>query len=462
MALLTLSASASASASASLAATVASAAMPAETTPAQGALDSAGAGITGGYTGDSLSLKIIIAFFIGLSLYNSVELIVLCFVTFQHYHGLYFWSLVISSFGIIPYALGFLLKFFRVLDPHQDEGYVGVVLLTIGWYSMVTGQSVVLWSRLHLVTNSRQVLRWTLYMIIGDGVILHSITTVLTFGSNSNTLSRPTLERFVRGYSIMEKIQMVGFFLQETILSVIYIKETIRLLKLSEAVQDDTRSFDDTTTVANGHLKQASVRKTMYQLIAVNVLIIMMDLALLSVEFANLYLIETTLKGVVYSIKLKLEFAVLGKLIQLVRDRAESDPSLSANGFPVSSPGATTAAHSNSISVHNYQHANGHGSAMLERRNRLSLEKWSSRKSQQTAMHDFGKQGHAGNSSNVMAAGGLRGASNTTSHDGTACWETRGPVEEQERWKRRRRNSSQQQHQARRGSWIDLEMDNPK
>jgi hypothetical protein len=93
-----------------------------------------------GYTGNSLSLKIIIAFLLGLSLYNAIELIVLLFVTFQRYHGLYFWSLCIAAFGIIPYSLGFIIKFFQLLDPNQDEGYVAVVLLTIGWYSMVTGR----------------------------------------------------------------------------------------------------------------------------------------------------------------------------------------------------------------------------------------------------------------------------------------------------------------------------------
>jgi hypothetical protein len=43
-----------------------------------------------------------------------------------------------------------------------------------------------------------------------------------------------------------------------------------------------------------------------------------MYIALLGVEFANLYIIEATLKGVVYSIKLKLEFAVLGKLVHFL------------------------------------------------------------------------------------------------------------------------------------------------
>jgi hypothetical protein len=92
-----------------------------------------------GYSGDSLSLKIIIAFLLGLALYNAIELIVLILVTFQRYHGLYFWSLVVATFGIIPYSLGFLIKFFQLLDPSRDVGYVAVFFLSIGWYPMVTG-----------------------------------------------------------------------------------------------------------------------------------------------------------------------------------------------------------------------------------------------------------------------------------------------------------------------------------
>jgi hypothetical protein len=93
-----------------------------------------------GYTGDSLSLKIIIALLIGLALYNAVELIVLVFVTFNRYKGLYFWSLIIAGFGVIPYALGFLIKFFQLLDPNQNVGYVAVFFLTIGWYMMISGK----------------------------------------------------------------------------------------------------------------------------------------------------------------------------------------------------------------------------------------------------------------------------------------------------------------------------------
>ncbi|KAJ4370444.1 hypothetical protein N0V83_004962 [Neocucurbitaria cava] len=416
-----------ASSSMSAVASATSSALPRDT-PAQGSFESAGAGITGGYTGDSLSLQIIIAFLIGLSLYNALELIVLAFVTFQRYRGLYFWSLVVSAFGIIPYSLGFLIKFFQLLDPNQKVGYVAVFFLSIGWYPMVTGQSIVLWSRLHLVTNSRRVLRWTMYMIVTNAIILHSTTTVLTFGSNSNSLSRTTLAHFVRGYSIMEKIQMVGFFVQEVILSIIYIRETVRLLKLSESVQDDVRSFDDGT--GTGNLRNANVRKTMYQLLVINVIIITMDLALLGVEFANLYLIETTLKGVVYSIKLKLEFAVLGKLVQLVRVRASSNNNSDPHRHSSQERRATSTG------------------LTLEKTNTGGTGGGNGRRVISSPLgHDFGNSNFPDFVDPRRVSADITHAEAANGDDG---WETR-TGEESEKWRRRTR--------VNRGSWIEEEMD---
>ncbi|KAF9692332.1 hypothetical protein EKO04_009788 [Ascochyta lentis] len=407
-------------------------ALPDESTPAQGVLLSAGAGITGGYTGNSLALKIIIAVLLGLSLYNAVELILLVLVTFQRYHGLYFWSLLIAGFGVLPYSLGFLIKFFQLLDPNQDAGYVAVVLLTIGWWTMVSGQSVVLWSRLHLLTNSRRVLRWTLYMIIINGTILHSVTTVLTFASNSNELTPTILSRFVNGYSIMEKIQMVGFFLQELILSVIYIRETIRLLRLGESVHDDVASLDD----GSGQLRSASLRKTMYQILAINVVIIVMDLALLGVEFANLYLIETTLKGVVYSIKLKLEFAVLGKLVQIVKVRTSSNNNSPRNATGLTlekSKSADTSRGTSNGSTTGRAVANPHGSLSITGANTLQLP-------------DFVDPRHVSGDFTHARADVLRRDARDSG------WES-ATAEERERWRRRSRGAK------RGGSWIDEEMD---
>lgn len=253
-----------------------------------------GNAITGGYTGDSFTVKAIIVLFSALSMYNALELLILIFFTFSKFSGLYFYSLLVSSICVIPYALGFLLKF-MMITPGESR-WLAVTLITIGWYGMVTGQSVVLWSRLHLLLEGEKgirTLRWTLWMICIDAVLLHIPTTVLTYGSNGNL----DTETFVRGYNVMEKIQMCGFFVQEVILSALYIQAAARLLKNS--MREDAKKF-------------------FWQLLGINVIIIIMDLGILSVEAASLYLYETIIKGTVYSIKLKLEFAILGKLIHFV------------------------------------------------------------------------------------------------------------------------------------------------
>src|SRR5204862_3298856 len=139
-----------------------------------------------------------------------------------------------------------------------------------------------LYSRLHLVLHNPTTLRRVLYMIIINAVILHVPTTVLTYGSN---FANANTAVFVRGYGIMEKIQMTGFCIQEFIISGLYIWETAKMLRTSP---------------------EKGNRKTMYQLLSVNLIIILMDLGLLAVEYANMYVVETTIKGTTYSIKLKL------------------------------------------------------------------------------------------------------------------------------------------------------------
>ncbi|USW52944.1 hypothetical protein Slin15195_G062630 [Septoria linicola] len=127
-------------------------------------------------------------------------------------------------------------------------------------------------------------------------LILHLPTTVMAFGAQG-TLHAKTL---AYGYNIFEKIQMVGFFLQETILSSIYIAETAHILRTSLRAEERRQ------------------RQTLQQLIAINLTIILMDLVLLSVEAASLYILQILLKGLVYSLKLKLEFAILNKLVSIV------------------------------------------------------------------------------------------------------------------------------------------------
>ncbi|KAG8526479.1 uncharacterized protein KY384_008679 [Bacidia gigantensis] len=226
-----------------------------------------------------------IAAFTAVAWYNVAELNIQVFLTFKRHRGLYFWSLLISSYGCVLHALGFLLKFF----PLNTNYYVSVTIITIGWYAMVTGQAVVLYSRLHLVVREQRVLTAILAMIIIDAICFHLPTTVLTYGSQAD-------QRFLPAFNVYEKLQMTAFCIQEFIISGVYVWATISLLR----------------PVYHGR-----TRKVMTKLIWINLIIILMDVGLLAVEYANQYAIEATLKAMIYSIKLKLEFAVLNQLMTL-------------------------------------------------------------------------------------------------------------------------------------------------
>jgi hypothetical protein len=224
-----------------------------------------------------------------ISLYNAIELLLLIFVTFKRYEGFYFWSLLVASFGNIPYSLGYVISYFQL-----TYSSVGLAINNVGWWLMVTGQSFVLYSRLHLVLSDKKILRAVLVMIIVDGIIFHIPSTILNFYSNYGADPLAAAE----GYKVYEKVQMTGFCIQETIISGLYMWKTIQLLKI---------------------LATPEARRTMWQLLIINMIIILMDVGLLAIEYRNLRVDEQVFKGAFYSIKVKLEYAILGKLVQIAQ-----------------------------------------------------------------------------------------------------------------------------------------------
>lgn len=126
----------------------------------------------------STSMWIFIAAMTILATYNAVELVVMVYLTFSKYRGLYFYSLLVSALAIIPYSLGFLLDLLDVTT--GNTRWFAITLITIGWWPMVTGQAVVLWSRLHLIVvgeKGEKIVRWAKWMIVMDALIFHLPTT---------------------------------------------------------------------------------------------------------------------------------------------------------------------------------------------------------------------------------------------------------------------------------------------
>ncbi|KAE8154647.1 hypothetical protein BDV25DRAFT_103362 [Aspergillus avenaceus] len=246
---------------------------------------------------DPLVAQYVFCVFIALAWCNAIELVVLCLNTFKRYAGTYFWSLFIASISVIPFGLGYLLKMFHI---SFTDSFFELAITDIGWAGMVTGQSLVLWSRLHLVLQNRKVLKALLYLIIFDGILLHASATTLEFLNNAY----PADHNVGMAFGIMERIQVVWFCAQELLISFVYIAETSRLLHLDRG---------------------GNSRTILTQLIIVNALIMVLDVSVVAIQFAGYFTLQVTTKVLVYSIKLKLEYIILGRLVDVAHIRSQPE-----------------------------------------------------------------------------------------------------------------------------------------
>ncbi|KAK3937041.1 hypothetical protein QBC46DRAFT_356998 [Diplogelasinospora grovesii] len=224
-------------------------------------------GITRGSTVD-VSEAILISSFVSVALYNVVELTFLIFSIFKKRSGLYFWSFLIATWGIAPYAVGFLFKYLQLIN----GTILYICLISVGWCAMVIGQSFVLYSRLHLLILNDRLLHAVRNTIIVNSAVCYVPSIALLIGANSHSPSR-----FLVPYSIWEKIQVTLFFLQEVTISGLYIWEALKLLQLGGS----------------------------------------------AIHYASRYGIQTTYKALVYGVKLKLEFSILNRLVELTQSRRD-------------------------------------------------------------------------------------------------------------------------------------------
>lgn len=244
---------------------------------------------------DTTRTSILVAM-LTLAIYMSLIVDLKVFNTFKRRNTIYFWSLLVISWGIMSHSLGIILKWFVGSCPW----YVNTAFASFGWWGMVTGQSMVLYSRLHLVIRSPKVLRSVLIMIIFNFSIFQVPTTVLTFGSN-----RADPGMFLTIYNVYERIQLVVFTLQELLISVLYIRAAFKMLLP-----------DDTTT--------EPLRMTKRSLIYLNVLCIVLDIAFVGEVYSGEWVYKTGTQSLAYAIKLTIEFIVLNKLMDVYRLRPGS------------------------------------------------------------------------------------------------------------------------------------------
>ena len=135
---------------------------------------------------EDLPTSMAIAGLSAMSWYIVFELVTHMYYTFKRKNGVYFWSCVVSVCGILLSPLFNILKDYGVWKSESGT----IIMVVFSWWIMVVPQSVVLYSRLHLVTHSKGVLRFVFWMIVMVAIFI-SIPTVI-WSILSVSLPRPS------------------------------------------------------------------------------------------------------------------------------------------------------------------------------------------------------------------------------------------------------------------------------
>ncbi|KAI8630701.1 hypothetical protein F5Y19DRAFT_473816 [Xylariaceae sp. FL1651] len=248
----------------------------------------------------SYSQRVLITVFASIAIYNSMELFILTYMAFKRRRGLYFWSLTVATAGTAIYSISWILNGYGAVKIRV----IPIVMALASWNCMVTGESLVLYSRLHLLYTHQSNLRLVLAMIITTAILIYIPGWVIVIGAN---IPGSDSFNFLLAYSVFERIQIMVFFIQEMVLSVLYLISCYRFW------------------TAENLRKSTKVRGMVIHLMIVNLFVIAADSSLIYFEWAGDYLIQTSYKGFVYSMKLKIELSILTKLTELVKEARHLD-----------------------------------------------------------------------------------------------------------------------------------------
>ena len=232
--------------------------------------------------------------FVGMTLYLFVEVNVVIFRAFKKRQGLYYWSMQIGSLGIFFNTVGIILKHFA--SPSTDAIWpLYTVLIIFGWGVYATAQSLVLYSRLHLVMRNQRTQRYVLYMIVST-IFIFNVPHLIFCWPAYNTSDHDMSSLWSPREAILERYTQIGYTITESIISGVYIWSLVPLLRLKS------------------NLRQ---RRVMTDLIYVNVVVITSDILQVALRYTNQVGISLPIQTFSYILKLRLEFFVLNQLMDV-------------------------------------------------------------------------------------------------------------------------------------------------
>lgn len=235
-----------------------------------------------------------VAFF-AVASYNALEIFFSIFEIFKRRHGLYFWSMLAATLGI-PLNVTFSITSIFTLIPIIPS----VIGYLLGYYLMSVSPLIALYSRLHFVISNPRRLRWILYGIIALSLFIIVTMTIFIFCQVAG------LSHFKNYRLICWNVTMTCLCVTEVSLSGVYIREAIMNLKPVL------------------RMKGQEGRKLILHLVTLYIYVIILLGIFLILIYTKHYVPALGYHSFVYSIKLKTEFAILNKLICLVRTSIDS------------------------------------------------------------------------------------------------------------------------------------------
>lgn len=226
--------------------------------------------------------------FFAIAFYLIIEINVTVLRTFKKRRGLYFWSLLISSWGTFFHTLGYVTLWWV---PKAPWG-LNTSFIMFGWSAMITFQSLVLYSRLHLVIRNHKILRGVLIMIMSTIILIQIPQWVTTWAATDTKLS--VTKKWSPYDSIMVRVSQLAFLLQEGTLSILYIWGAVKVLSANDKID---------------------VRRVKWDLIYINTFLILVDVIILCLAYTNEHFPKEPIQNFVYAFKLKIEFVVLNQLM---------------------------------------------------------------------------------------------------------------------------------------------------
>ncbi|KAL6231285.1 hypothetical protein BDW75DRAFT_233730 [Aspergillus navahoensis] len=235
--------------------------------------------------------------FLAIAAYNTLELLCWIFDFFKRWQGLYFWSILTATVTVGAFMVIATLATFEKSSPLA----LGISIAFV-YPCILVSQALVLYSRLYLITKGR-IVTFVLWLIIisSVGLYIPSITVLVGASAGNRRFFGTQIEH------LNERYATVGSIAREFLICGIYIYEAIRHLKPIM------------------HIKGRAGLKVLIHLIAVNVAVVLLDLLIVMSLCTTKYHIRGWYRGAgipygvfAQSVKLKIEFSVLNKLVGLL------------------------------------------------------------------------------------------------------------------------------------------------